>query len=227
MSIDATQNAYAALGLAAPEAKGPTSQDAASLGLDTFLKLMVTQLNNQDPSNPVDNGQFLGQIAQFGTVSGLDQLNAKFSDLSSTLTSGQALQAGSLVGRQVLAPIETGRLTSGGSLRGQAELDASARDVVVSITDQAGQLVKEMRLGPQQSGTVAFNWDGTTDLGGYAAPGLYDVRVNAQRGDASEALQTQLFADVESVSLGANNTDLILNLQGLGSIGFKQVTQIY
>lgn len=227
MSIDTSNNAYAALGLAAPEAKGANAKDASSLGLDTFLKLMVTQLNNQDPSNPVDNGQFLGQIAQFGTVSGLDQLNQQFTGLSSALTSGQALQAGSLVGRQVLAPIDTGRLNAGGSIRGQAELDASARDVVVSITDQAGQLIKEMRLGAQQSGTVSYTWDGTSDQGGYATPGLYNVRVQAQRGDAGEDLQTQLFADVESVSLSANNSDLVLNLQGLGPIAFKQVTQIH
>lgn len=227
MSIDTSNNAYAALGLAAPEAKGASKSDASALGLDTFLKLMITQLNNQDPSDPVDNGQFLGQMAQFGTVSGLDQLNKQFSDLSGTLTSGQALQAGSLVGREVLAPIDTGRLASGGSIRGQVELDASARDVVVSVTDRSGQLIKEMRLGPQQSGTVSFNWDGSSDRGGYANPGLYSVKVQAQRSEAAEDLQTQLFADVESVSLGANSSDLTLNLQGLGPIAFKQVTQIH
>lgn len=227
MSIDTSNNAYAALGLAAPEAKGASKSDASALGLDTFLKLMITQLNNQDPSDPVDNGQFLGQMAQFGTVSGLDQLNKQFSDLSGTLTSGQALQAGSMVGREVLAPIDTGRLASGGSIRGQVELDASARDVVVSVTDRSGQLIKEMRLGPQQSGTVSFNWDGSSDRGGYANPGLYSVKVQAQRSEAAEDLQTQLFADVESVSLGANSSDLTLNLQGLGPIAFKQVTQIH
>jgi len=226
-TIQSSNDAYAALGLAPPEAQGASKQDASSLGLDTFFKLMITQLNNQDPSDPVDNGEFLGQIAQFGTVSGLDQLNQQFSDLSGTLTSGQALQAGSLVGHEVLAPIDTGRLTTGGNIRGQVELDASAQDVVVSVTDQTGQLIKEMRLGPQQSGPVAFSWDGSTDRGDYAAPGLYTVRVQSQRGDSAEDQQTNLFADVESVSLGASNTDLRLNLQGLGSIALRQVTQIH
>lgn len=226
-TIDTSNNAYASLGLAAPEAQGPTHKDATSLGLDTFFKLMITQLNNQDPSKPVDNGQFLAQIAQFGTVSGLDQLNQQFGTLAGALTSGQALQAGSLVGREVLAPIETGRLTTGGSIRGQVDLDVSARDLVVSVSDQAGQLVKEMHLGAQQAGPVSFTWDGSTDLGGYANPGLYDIRVQAKRGDNAQDLQTQLFAGVDSVSVGANNTDLTLNLQGLGSIPFKQVTQIH
>lgn len=227
MSIDTSNNLYAELGLARPEAQGPSKEDASSLGLDTFFKLMITQLNNQDPSNPVDNGQFLAQIAQFGTVSGLDKLNDQFGSLSSSLTSGQALQAGSLVGREVLVPLDSGRLTTGGSIRGQVDLDASARDVVVTITDPAGQLVKEMRLGPQPQGPVSFTWDGSNDAGDYAPAGMYSVRVQAERGDAFEDQQPQLFAAVESVSIGASNQDLTLNLQGLGALPFNQVSQIH
>lgn len=225
-SID-TNNPYSALGLAQLEEKGPSQQNSSELGLDTFFKLMITQLKNQDPSNPADNGQFLAQIAQFGTVSGLDQLNKQFTDLSSSLTSGQALQAGALVGREVLAPFDTGLLTSGGAIRGQVQLDTSARDVVVSVTDGAGQLVKEFRLGAQQPGPASFTWDGTNDGGGYATPGMYTLRVQAQRGDVAEDLQTQLFANVESVSIGATGTDLTVNLEGLGPIAFRQVTQIH
>lgn len=226
-SINSTTDPYAALGLSKQQEQGPNQGDASKLGLDTFFKLMVTQLKSQDPSNPADNGQFLAQIAQFGTVSGLDQLNKQFTDLSSNLTAGQALQAGNLVGREVLAPFESGRLESGGSIRGQAQLDSSARDVVVNVTDGAGQLVKELHLGPQEAGPVAYSWDGSTDSGGYAAPGTYTLRVQAQHGEVAEDLQTQLFANVNSVSLGANSSDLTLNLQGLGTIAFNQVTQIH
>lgn len=225
-SIDST-NPYSTLGLAAPEAKGPSQQNAGELGMDTFFKLMVTQLKNQDPTNPADNSQFLAQIAQFGTVSGLDQLNTNFNGLSSALTSGQALQAGAMVGREVLAPMETGRLYSDAPIRGQVELDSSASDVVVSVTDGAGQQLKEIHLGAQQAGPLAFSWDGSTDAGGYAAPGLYNLHVQAQHGDGAEDLQTNLFASVESVSLGATDSDLTLNLQGLGPIAFKQVNQIH
>jgi flagellar basal-body rod modification protein FlgD len=227
MSIDTSNNVYADLGLSRPEAKGPSNDDASSLGLDTFFKLMITQLNNQDPSNPVDNGQFLAQIAQFGTVSGLDKLNQQFDGLASNLTSGQALQAGSLVGREVLVPLDNGRLTAGGSIRGQVDLDSSAQDVVVTITDPAGQLVKEMRLGPQPQGPISFTWDGSDDAGDYAPPGMYGVRVQAERGDVFEDQQTQLFAAVESVSIGPGSSDLTLNLQGLGALPFKKVSQIH
>jgi len=74
------------------------------LGLNDFFKLMVTQLKNQDPMKPLENGEFLSQIAQFGTVSGIDKLNKTFEGLAANLTSGQAIQAGNLIGREVLVP---------------------------------------------------------------------------------------------------------------------------
>jgi flagellar basal-body rod modification protein FlgD len=228
MSINAANDIYSSLGLTRQEEAAAAKDDASSsMGLDSFFKLMITQLNNQDPTNPVDNSQFLSQIAQFGTVSGLDDLNKKFSDLASNLTSGQALQAGSLVGRQVLVPVETGTLEAGGSISGQVELESSAQDVVVNITNASGQLIKELKLGAQQAGPVSFTWDGSTDSGDYAPAGEYTLRVQARRGDANEDLQTQLFADVNSVSIGANGTDMTLNLHGLGAVPFEQVSQIH
>jgi flagellar basal-body rod modification protein FlgD len=227
-SINAANDIYSSLGLTKQEeaAAASNSDPASSMGLESFFKLMITQLNNQDPTKPMDNNQFLSQIAQFGTVSGLDGLNKKFNDLSASLTSGQALQAGSMVGRQVLVPMETGRLQTGGSITGQVQLESSAQDVVLHVTDSAGQLIKELRLGPQQGGPVNFSWDGSTDTGAYAAPGDYTLRLVAQHGSTNEDLQTQIFADVDSVSIGANNKDLTLNLHNLGPVPFNQVTQI-
>ena len=224
-TVTSTDDLYASLGLTRQTESSQTS-DPNQLGLDTFLKLMVTQLNNQDPFEPMDNGQFLGQIAQFGTVSGLDKLNTAFADLATNLTSGQALQAGSLVGREILAPIELGRLESGGSVRGRVNLDSSASDLVVRVTDTSGQLVREFHLGAQQSGDVDFTWDGTTDNGDYADPGLYTLRVQATHGDGSEDLQTQLYATVDSVSFGGSS-GLTLNLAGLGAISFDSIQEIH
>jgi len=223
-AVTATDDLFNSLGLARQDQQQENSND---LGLDTFLKLMVTQLNNQDPFKPMENGEFLGQIAQFGTVSGLNQLNESFSGLSSSLVSGQALQAGGLVGREVLAPIETGRLLSGGSIRGQADLDASTSKLVVRVTDQAGQLMRELDLGAQPAGPVQFSWDGTKDDGSYADPGLYNLRVQVEQNDSTETLQTQLFSQVDSVSIGGAGASLMLNLEGLGPVAFETVKQIH
>jgi flagellar basal-body rod modification protein FlgD len=223
--ITSTDDLFASLGLSRQQEAGKAS-DPKQLGLDTFLKLMVTQLNNQDPFEPMDNGQFLGQIAQFGTVSGLDKLNQAFAGLATELTSGQALQAGALVGREVLAPIEVGRLETGGSVRGRVDLNGRAGEVVLRVTDPVGQLVREVQLGDHSGGAVDFSWDGMTDGGDYAPPGLYQFRVQAVRSDGTEDLQTQLYARVDSVSLGGAQ-GLTLNLAGLGPLPFNNIRQIH
>jgi flagellar basal-body rod modification protein FlgD len=225
-SIGTQENLFASLGLASGDAQGRGTNKANELGLNTFLKLMVTQLNNQDPFKPMENGDFLGQIAQFGSVTGLEQLNDNFESLAASITSGQALQAGSLVGREVLAPIETGYLATGGSLRGQVRLEQSSPQVTARITDQSGQLVRELPLGTAPAGTLNFTWDGMDEAGNYLSPGLYSVRVEATQGDRVVDLQTQLFSRVESVNLSGGN-GLTVNLEGLGPVAFNNVQQIF
>lgn len=225
-TITSDQDLFASLGLSRNEQAAKGTNDASELGLNTFLKLMVTQMNNQDPMKPMENGDFLGQIAQFGAVTGLDKLNNQIEDLGTSLTSGQALQAGSLVGRQVLVPTDVGRLYPGQSISGRVELGESSPEVTLRVYDQVGQLVREMPLGAAEAGEMSFAWDGMNDAGSYANPGLYRLQVSAARGDNTEDLNTQLLADVESVSLsGAQG--LTLNLQGLGPIAFNSVKQIY
>jgi flagellar basal-body rod modification protein FlgD len=227
MSTLSTQDdLFASLGLAAPQNQSAPANNATDLGLNTFLKLMVTQLNNQDPFKPMENGEFLGQIAQFGSVTGLEKLNQNFESLAASITSGQALQAGSLVGREVLAPVDAGYLGTGGALRGQVSLEQSSPQVTVRITDQVGQLVREMPMGSAAPGPLNFTWDGMTDLGTFAPPGLYRVSVEAVQSDRAVDLQTKLFAEVESVNLSGRN-GLTLNLEGLGPIAFNNVQQIY
>jgi flagellar basal-body rod modification protein FlgD len=225
-TLNAQQDVFASLGLAARDPAGRATNDASDLGLNDFLKLMVTQLNNQDPFKPMENGEFLGQIAQFGSVTGLEELNKNFESLAASITSNQALQAGSLVGRQVLAPVETGLMMPGGSLRGQVELAQSSPQVTMRITDAVGQLVREVPLGTAPAGPMEFAWDGSNDAGGYAPPGRYTVRIEAIQNDRTVDLQTQLYATVESVNMNSRD-GLTLNLEGLGPIAFNNVKQIY
>ena len=224
--INTQDDFFANLGLSAPQAQATATNKAEELGLNTFLKLMVTQLNNQDPFKPMENGEFLGQIAQFGSVTGLEKLNQNFESLAASITSGQALQAGSLVGREVLAPVETGYLAPGGSVRGQVSLDQSSPAVTVRVTDQVGQLVREMPMGSAAAGNLNFSWDGMDDAGNFADPGHYNIRVEAMQNDRAVDLQTKIFSRVESVNLSGRN-GLTLNLEGLGSIDFNNVQQIY
>ena len=227
-TVNTQEDVFAALGLRTQgqQRESIPENDASDLGLNDFLKLMVTQLNNQDPFEPMDNGEFLGQIAQFGSVTGLEELNQSFHSLAATITSDQGLQASALIGREVLAPIATGELTAGGTLRGQVTLEQSSPQVTVRIEDEVGQLVREIPMGSAPAGELKFSWDGMDEAGNYAKPGKYTVSVEAVQGDKPVDLYTSLFAEVDSVSL-SNTHGVVLNLNGIGPMPFNYVQQIY
>jgi len=216
------ENPFEAAGIARAQAQGKRNE----LGLDDFFKLMITQLKNQDPMKPMENGEFLSQIAQFGTVSGIDKLNKTFEDLAANLTSGQAIQAGSLIGREVLVPGGMAALLPGTPVRGIAALDASAADVVVHIYNGAGALVRDLHLGGHPAGDLQFSWDGMTTAGTYAPAGTYYLTTEAVSGDKAHAVDTQLYATVNSVNLGEQG-GLTLDLAGLGTVPFSAVREIH
>lgn len=212
-------SAYSELGLNLKS----LDRQADSLGQADFLKLMTTQLQNQDPLKPLESNEFLGQIAQFSTVSGIQGLQDSFTALSSSLTSSQSLQASGLVGRGVLYPSDIGYLDGEAGLSGGVELD-SAGALVVEIVDASGQVVRRMDYGTQPAGTSYFNWDGKDASGEPLPSGSYAMRATINRGGATEAAPTLAAGLVQSVSFGANG--LSLNLAGLGAIPFNDVRQI-
>jgi flagellar basal-body rod modification protein FlgD len=202
-----------------------TSAKGKSLGQADFLKLMTTQLQNQDPMKPMENGDFLAQIAQFSTVQGIEDLNSNFSSLSSSLVSNQALQATNLVGHQVLAPTGVAALKSGGSIRGSIELPAASGDVVVNVRDQSGQIVRRLGLGSQAGGTTDFQWDGLRNDGQFAAPGTYFLSAEASVNGQYESVDTLLASEVRSVTLSKSG-GLLLDLDGIGALDFSEVRKI-
>jgi len=216
-------NPYESLGLGAAQQE---NKDQGTLGLEQFLKIMTTQLQSQDPLEPMDNGDFLGQIAQFGTVTGIENLNESFNGFSNSITSGQALQAGSLVGREVLAPVSSGYLETGSSIKGRVDLPTSTSALEITVTDDRGQLVRTIEMGSQPSGPVEFTWDGINNDGDYAQAGTYRITVTSGRGVTSETQQTNLYNKVHSVTMGGGVEGLTLNLAGAGQLPFSSITAI-
>ncbi len=206
----------------------PPPQRAANgeLGQEDFLTLMITQFRNQDPFEPMDNGEFLGQLAQFSTVNGIQTLNDSFGGLSGSVQDNQALQAASLVGHSVLAVTNVGHLESGGELSGAIELQSSASNVQLDITDRNGELVQRINLGQQPAGLVEFNWNGVTATGGRADNGLYQVEARVVRGNTVEGAATVIEAQIKSVTLGQGGGGMTLNLAGGQSMPLSQVYQI-
>ena len=221
-----TSNPFAAIaGSDTAKTQRATGSASNALGQDQFLNLMVAQLKNQDPTKPMDSSQFLGQMAQFGTVSGIQGLQQSFTQMAGALQSNQALMASSLVGRSVMVPGGIGVLPAGGALNGSVSLPTSVADLAINITDGSGQLVRRLVLGGQQAGDVRFSWDGLSDAGTPAVPGRYQVTAEAQVDGKAYAADTSVSALVESVSLGGTQ-GMLLNLTGLGTVSLGDVKQI-
>jgi flagellar basal-body rod modification protein FlgD len=203
---------------------GKQSATSATDGLqDRFLKLLVTQMQNQDPLNPMDNAQVTTQLAQISTVSGVDKLNQTLNTMSSSFLAAQSLQASGLIGRSVLAPGNDVMLQTGVGAGG-IQLTQPADQVTVTIRGSAGETVKTIVMGAQATGLHTFRWDGSTDAGGRATDGAYTFEVAAvQGGKKIDAVALGVGA-VQSVSLGG--TEPQLNTLGLGAVAVSQIKQI-
>jgi len=200
-------------------------QSANDLNQSQFLELMITQLNNQDPMKPMESGDFLGQLAQFGTVNGIAELQKSVVSMAEALQSNQALQASTLVGRSAL--LESDVLTVGaGPAAGMAELPQAAGDVKVLVKDGVGQVVREMKLGTRDAGPVEFTWDGTGDNGIELAPGNYRFEVQADIGGTTERLQTYARERIDSVTLSRDGSPPTLNLANATTVSLAAVKEI-
>ncbi|MGE0484859.1 MAG: flagellar hook assembly protein FlgD [Gammaproteobacteria bacterium] len=200
--------------------------DDATLGQQQFFELMVTQLKNQDPMKPMESGDFLGQIAQFSTVNGIGELQQSFATLASSLQSNQALQASTMVGREVVFPSDRFSLRSGEPAGLSATLAEEASAVRVTITDPGGQVVRQEMLGQQPAGRVNYTWDGLTNGGTPAIAGHYAVRFDAIVNGAEQALESAVRARVDSVSLSRAGLAPTLNVDGYGTVAMGDVLEI-
>lgn len=197
-----------------------------SLGQEEFLELMVAQVQNQDPFAPMENGDFIGQMAQFSSVDGINAMNASLENMSAAFAHGQSLQAATLVGRQVVAPSSTANLTAGNPVQGEIDLTDSVSSLVVNVRDQSGVLVQSIDLGPQAPGRVAFSWNGKDAEGNQQLDGKYFVNAGAQV-DGEEKSYTALTAvKVESVALTGTGTPQLYLANGT-NIGLDEVEQIH
>lgn len=198
-----------------------------TLGGTDFLTLMLAQLKNQDPTNPVDSSTFLTQLSELSEVQGITQLNTSFTALSNSLSSSQALQASSLLGHQALVASSTATLpTNGATITGAVSVPQTSSSVTVNVTNSAGVLVQQVNLGAQSSGLANFTWNGTEGDGSQAPAGQYTLSANVDGVASGTAIPTYVNGTVQSVTMGAGSTGLTLNIAGLGSVPFTSVMQI-
>jgi flagellar basal-body rod modification protein FlgD len=205
---------------------GNSKKAPGEIGQDDFLKLMVTQLKNQDPFSPMENGEFLAQIAQFTTATGIQELQQSFERFSQHMATGEALQAASLIGRSVIVESEAGYLSDDGSLTGTLQLPIKLQNCKVGIYSESGELLREIELGEQQAGDVDFSWDGKNAKGKTMPPGRYLISASTVIDGQEWALPTYVTADVQSVTLGSNGMPPTLSLAGIGEVSLSYVNRI-
>ena len=208
--------------------KDNSKGDNNALAQQDFLKLMVAQIQNQDPLKPQENGDFLGQMAQFSTVKGLQDMQSTMDSLSNSLVSNQALEASSLVGRFVRVPGDEAYLPPGEGNRffGAVELEQSTSSLKFEIVSASGEVVKTIGMGSQTAGVVDLRWDGTDKQGQMMPEGNYQIRASAVLNGQSTSLDTMVIAPVESVTLGRNGGQMKLNISGIGERSMDQVREI-
>ena len=215
--------ALESLGLMKPKQAASTKQ---KLGQEDFIKLMTTQMNHQDPMKPMENGDFLSDMAQFSTVSGLKEIKDAFNGLATSLKSSQALQASSMVGRKVLVPGAKTSLSEGTPMKAAVDLDSNVADLKVRITNDSGALVKEINLGNKSAGVTHFSWDGMLAGDKKAMSGNYSISAVGKVDGAPESLKTLITDTVQSVSLGTGAKGVSLTLANAGSAGLADVKEI-
>ncbi|MBI3529248.1 MAG: flagellar hook assembly protein FlgD [Betaproteobacteria bacterium] len=205
--------------LGASTAKASTS--SAADAQDRFLKLLVTQMQNQDPLNPMDNAQVTTQLAQLNTVTGIEQLNKTLGQMAASSAAQQSLQAAMLVGREVL--VAGNQISfSGQPVRFGVDLPQAVDGMTIDIADSKGNVVESFQTGAQPQGATTLEWDGL-DASGTALPaGKYVVSAKASSGSAAVTATTLISGKVQSVGSAADGS-IQLQLSGAGNVGIADI----
>jgi flagellar basal-body rod modification protein FlgD len=215
--ITATTSATASAAATTPTT-ATTATDTATQ--DRFMKLLVAQLKNQDPMNPMDNAQMTSQMAQINTVTGIQQVNDTLKSMATQFSSMQVMQGTSMVGHNVL--VDSNSLSvNAGVANGAIDLAGNADAVKVEILSPGGQLIESVNLGPLTAGRQAFSWDASS----YKGTGSPTFKVTATL--AGQTVATTSLAQDSVVSVGSNTSGaMTIQLQGRNAVAYDSIKAI-
>ncbi len=191
---------------------------------DRFLKLLVTQMKNQDPLKPMDNAEVTSQLAQISTVSGIDKLNTTLQLLTDDVGDSLSVEATGMIGHSVFVPGKAVDLI-GGTAKMGIELEQPVDRLEVTIKDSAGIAVRTMKLEAYPAGVSAIPWDGKTDNNTIAADGSYTFEVNASQGENEIKVTHLALGPVKSVSPSENGA--LLDMGKLGIVNLSDIKQVF
>ncbi len=197
------------------------------LGQEDFLQLIVAQIQNQDPFEPVENGAFIGQLAQFGTVDGVNNLNDAFAEFSQGILSNQTLNAAGLIGKSVLVEGNQVAVKEGKPVEAFVDANSQAGMASVQITDAVGKVVHTEDVALINAGLNSFTWDGLDSEGNSVPEGSYFISASVISGENEISLPTTVKNRIQSVNLNNAGSDSIeLGLETGNTILFDEVQQI-
>ena len=196
-----------------------------SLGQEDFLRLMTTQLQNQDPFAPMDNGDFIAQMAQFSTVTGITEINNNLTSLGSKLEPNRVATAAQFLGHSVLVPGQVATPDEHGEIHGVVDLPLYSNDVGLTFTKSNGEIVHSINLGSQDKGLVGFSW---TDIPDELKKNKTKLTIQAYSGNAqgSDGLNTAVYNKVIAASAPKNSEDVILETKDYGEISASEAIKL-
>tara|TARA_B100000287_G_scaffold35145_1_gene32419 strand:- start:75 stop:770 length:696 start_codon:yes stop_codon:yes gene_type:complete len=224
-NIDPSQQSLSAilnkLGINSSEKSNmPKAKD--QLGQEDFLKLMTTQLQNQDPFAPMENGEFIAQMAQFSTVTGITSMDESLKNVAAKLGETRIATAANMLGHSVLVPGKIARADDDGSVNGVIDLPSAATNVNVVFKSQNGEILDTINLGNQSSGLVGFAWHGAPkDMIESDEPIFVEAYANSGKG--MEGVSSSIFAEVLSSSAGDGDSGVMLDVRDYGTISANEV----
>lgn len=191
-----------------------------------FLQLFVTQLRNQNPLEPRDGAEYLGQLAQFSTLEGIRNMETAFNKIANSLNSNQALQASSLVGKNVDVKTDNALYLQGNNVKGSIDIPAYATNVHMEIVNEQGEVIKTVKMDAVDKGEMAFIWDGLDENGNAQPSGVYRFVAKANVHGQETPIDTYLSANVDSVTINKNGQPVTLNVSGYGKISMDDIKTI-
>ena len=200
------------LGMSDPAQDTIKGRGKSELGQEDFLALMVAQLENQDPTKPMDNNEFLSQMAQFSMVNGIENLNGSFSSVSDSLMGAQGLQAATLLDRQAIIETDSASFDGVASVEGIIYQTDPMAQLELQVRDDQGALVQSMSLEPGSGNEVSFQWDGRDQSGRTVEAGNYYFAVAGSADGQARSMPVAMANRIESVSLDPATQQVTLNL---------------
>tara|TARA_X000001036_G_C20416670_1_gene699358 strand:+ start:68 stop:757 length:690 start_codon:yes stop_codon:yes gene_type:complete len=219
-SNQALNNILEKIGAKTPEADA--TKRKSSLGQEDFLRLMTTQLQNQDPFAPMENGEFIAQMAQFSTVTGITEMGQSLDGISDKLNEFRIATASDLLGNSVLVPGNIARPNKNNEIHGIIDLPSASSETSVSFFDETGEHLHSIDLGAQPGGLVGFEWlDIPEDVKAKKIPLRVEAYINTGKG--SQGLTPSVFSEVMAATVGKNNQGVTIDVKDYGEMAAADV----